>query len=549
MNEEPWYKNAVIYAVDVHRFNDADGDGRGDFIGLTDKLGYLADLGVTCLWLLPFYPTPGRDNGYDVSGYLQVDPRLGTFDEFVSFLEAAGEHSLRVIVDLVVDHTSNEHPWFQAARRNPHSHFHDYYVWADHPPPVPPGRGSMFPEQESTVWTFDEVADRYYYHRFYHFEPELNTANPDVQEEIKHVLDFWLSFGISGFRVDAANHLIQRRGLPSTKPNDPLGLLEEMRNVVASHDPEALLLGEADEPPEELSLFFGKEGETFNMLFNFALNGYIFLALARGEIEPIVQALRQLPDPPASAQWANFLRNLDELDLERLTDAERQEVMDTFAPEDEMRIFGRGIRRRLAPLLEGNRQRMECVFSLLFSLPGAPMIVYGDEIGMGEDLSQKERDAVRAPMQWTDEQNAGFSSASEQDLVQPLIRSGPFSYETVNVALQQEEAGSFLNWMKRLIHTRRQCSEIGCGTWHLFDVDPPGVMAHRCVWQDGIVIALHNLSTNEQEVTLDLRDQQGRKLKNLFAGEKEEASRIEGRRRVTLKPYGYRWYRVVGEHT
>ena len=546
MNEEPWYKNAVIYAVDVSRFNDADGDGWGDFTGLTNKLGYLADLGVTCLWLLPFYPTPGRDNGYDVSDYFRVDPRLGTFDDFLAFLEAAGEHSLRVIVDLVVDHTSNEHPWFQAARRSPDSRFHDYYVWTDHPPPVPPGRGSMFPGQEPTVWTFDEVAGQYYYHRFYHFEPELNTANPAVQEEIKQVLDFWLSFGISGFRVDAANHLIQMRGLPSTKPDDPLGLLGEMRSVATSHDPEALLLGEADEPPEELSLFFGKEGDAFNMLFNFALNGYIFLAFARGEIEPVVQALRQLPDPPASAQWANFLRNLDELDLERLTDSERQEVMDAFAPEDGMRIFGRGIRRRLAPMMEGDRQRMECAFSLLFSLPGAPMIVYGDEIGMGDDLSQEGRDAVRAPMQWANEQQAGFSSAPTQDLLQPPIRSGPFSYEKENVATQQEEAGSFLNWMKRLIHMRRQCPEIGCGTWHLFDVESSSVMAHRCVWQDGIVIAIHNLSTDEQEVTIDLRDQQGRKLESLLE-EGKDASHIEGRRRITLKPYGYKWYRVAGE--
>ena len=543
--EQDWYKNAIIYAVDIHRFKDANGDGRGDFVGLTNQLNYLADLGVTCLWLLPFYPSPGRDNGYDVSNYFEIDPRLGTFDDFVAFLHAAGERSMRVMMDIVMDHTSDEHPWFQAARRDPESHYRDYYIWADSPPPVPPDKQTMFPGQEETVWSYDEIADQYYYHRFYHFEPDLDTTHPHVQEEIRRVLDFWLSFGISGFRIDAANHVIETHGTESAESRDPHGILKGMRTVTESRNSTAVLLGEADEPPEDLPPFFGDNDE-LHMLFNFALNNYLFLALAREEADPVIQAFRQIPDPPTSGQWANFLRNLDELDLERLSQPDREELLDVFAPKEEMRIFGRGIRRRIAPMLEGDRRRMELVFSLLFSLPGAPVLAYGDEIGMGEDLSQKGRNAVRAPMQWSSKKNGGFSSAAKEKLVQSAIDDGPFSYEEVNVADQRDDDNSFLSWMKRLIQTRRQCPELGHGTWRPFKVGSPHVLAHRCTWKGSMVVAVHNLSSDEQEVTLELHDQRGRELKDLLA-EKEQGSRIEGDYPVSLPPYGYRWYRVTGE--
>lgn len=536
-----WYKNAIIYALDLHRFMDGDGDGCGDFEGLTQKLGYLSDLGVTCLWLLPFYPSPQQDNGYDVSDYRHIDRQVGSFEDFDRFLQAAGEHSLRVIVDLVVDHTSKEHPWFQAARRSQDSRYRDYYVWSEHPPPVPSGKGPMFPGEQESVWTYDEKAGQYYSHRFYAFEPDLNTSNPEVQEEIRRIIDFWLSFGVSGFRVDAANHLIEP-SLSSPDEEPAHSILEKIRATTQAHNPEAVLLGEADEPPEELAEYFGDDDQ-LHMLFNFVLNNYLFLGLAREEAGPIAHALRRLPRPPAGGQWANFLRNLDELDLERLPDEDQKEVIEQFAPDDEMRIYGRGIRRRLAPMLEGNPRRLKMAFSLLFSLPGAPVIVYGDEIGMGEDLSQPGRDAVRAPMQWSPEKNAGFSSAREEELLQPVIRDGPFGVEEVNVRDQEKDPDSLLNWMKQAIHLRRRCPEIGEGNLKLFDVQTPEVLAHRCVWKDTTFVAVHNMSGDEQEVTLDLRDQRGRTLKKLFGEPMEEVS-LTGDVDVTLEPYGFRWYRI-----
>lgn len=543
-----WYKNAVIYAVDVHRYMDSNGDGRGDFAGLTSRIGYLAELGVTCLWLLPFYPTPDRDNGYDVADYYNVDPRLGTLDDFLEFLHRAGEHGIRVVLDLVMDHTSDEHPWFVAARYDPTSRFRHYYTWADYPPPTPPDMGNIFPGQENTVWTYDPISGSYYHHRFYHFEPDLNTANPDVIDEIERALDFWLSFGISGFRVDAASHMIESYE-PGAMSSDRHDVLKDIRSYVSRRLPDAALIGEADVSPNKLASFFG-DGDELNVLFNFVLNNYIFLAFAREEARPIIQALSMLPAIPASGQWANFLRNLDELDLERLPELDRQEVFDAFAPNEDMRIFGRGIRRRLAPMFDGDRRRLEMAFSLLFTLPGSPVIIYGDEIGMGEDLRQQGRHAVRAPMQWSGEANGGFSEAPAGQLMQPAIEDGPFGYHARNVAAQQQDPESFLNWMKRLIHTRRACPEFGQGNWQIFekeiDEQAPQVLAHRCAWKDGIVIAVHNLSGEEQEITLDLRDQRGRRLEGIF-GKATHHVLEEGMNRIQLDPYGYGWYRIEGE--
>lgn len=544
--ESLWYKNAIIYAIDIHRFKDANGDGIGDFSGLIDRLDYLSDLGVTCIWLLPFYPTPYRDNGYDINDYFGVDPRVGSLDDFIAFLREAGKRSIRVMLDLVLDHTSDTHPWFIAARHNPDSRFRDYYSWTKYPPPVPPDKGPIFPGQEDTVWSYDETSQSYYYHRFYHFQPSLNTSNPEVQEEIKRILDFWLSFRVSGFRIDAVSHLVEGHGLKSTEPSNPHGILKDIHAFVDRFQPDVALLGEADVEPQELASFFGDNDE-LHLLFNFVLNNYLFLSLAREEATPIHKGLTQLPNRSVLGQWANFLRNLDELDLERLTDDERQAVFERFAPEETMKIFGRGIRRRLAPMLEGNRRRMEMAFSLLFSLPGTPVFVYGDEIGMGEDLTQEGRDAVRAPMQWSDEKNAGFSSAAKSRLVQPVIDEGPFGYKDVNVAAQQEDPDSFLNWVKKLVQVRRKCPEFGHGAWRLMEVDSSVVLVHRCVWKNGIVIAVHNFSGEEQRVVLDLNDQRGRQLSDLVGGDVSTERLAEGSYEIMLGPYGYRWYRIEGE--
>jgi maltose alpha-D-glucosyltransferase/alpha-amylase len=373
--KDRWYENATFYAIDMEAFADGNGDGIGDFAGLTDRLDYLEGLGVDCLWLLPFYLSPNRDNGYDVADYYGVDDRHGTLGEFVEFVREADRRGIRVIVDLVVNHTSDQHPWFQQARSDPDSEYRDYYVWREDPPDDPdPHRGPVFPGEEDAVWSYDEEAEAFYYHRFYHFQPDLNTANPDVREEIRKIMGFWLQLGVSGFRVDAATLMIDNKGgLESTKLEDPHGVLKDMRHFVE------------------------RRGDEMNVLLNFLLDAYLVLALAEQEAEPIRKVLDLLPDPPAECQWANFLRNYDELNVGRLPPEDQQNVFEAFAPDEEMRIYGRGIRRRLASMLEGDRDRIELAYSLLFSLPGTPLLIYGDEIGMGDDLSLPGRGAGSDP--------------------------------------------------------------------------------------------------------------------------------------------------------
>lgn len=543
MRSELWYKNAIIYAVDVSVFADSDGDGVGDLRGVIERLDYIADLGVTCLWLLPFYPSPRRDNGYDIAGYMGVDGALGTLDDFIELVQKSGERGIRVLIDLVMNHTSDTHPWFQAARRAPDSRYRGYYVWTDAPPPTPPGEGSIFPGQENGVWTFDEVAGLYYYHKFYHFQPDLNLSNPEVRDEIHRVLEFWLSFGISGFRVDAAPHMIAKNGIPGTKPTDPHGVLRGMNELVRSRRSDAVLLGESDVEPEKLAVYYG-DGDELNMLFNFVLDNYLFLALAREEAEPLCMALRRMPTVPESGGWANFLRNLDELDLERLDDDQRAAVFEAFAPHEQMRIFGRGIRRRLAPMLGGDRKRLELAWSLLFSMPGAPTFIYGDELGMGEDLELEGRDAVRTPMQWSARRNAGFSGAPKKELARPVIESGAFSYKNVNVAAQQDDEDSLLRWMQRLIRARRSCPEFGLGSWYTIAFDDPAVFAQVIEWKGNPVVTVHNLGADRAEIVLDLADEHAAGLEPVFGDGSCEA--LGGCRfRLELEGYDYRWYRVA----
>lgn len=534
-----WYKNAVMYGLDVATFQDSNGDGVGDFPGLISRLDYLVDLGVTCLWLLPFFPSPNRDNGYDVTDYFGVDPRLGTFDEFRTFVHQAGERGLRVLIDLVMDHTSDGHPWFRAARQDPASRYRRYYTWTDCPPPHEPGKGTIFPDEESSVWTYDEIAGQYYYHRFYHFEPDLDVMCPDVRDEIKRVIDFWLSFGVSGFRVDAVSHMIESP-IPIRDPalvHDPHRVLRDLRSFASSRRADVALLGEADVKPDELAAFFG-EGTELHLLYNFFLDNLLFLSLATGRAEPIERALRLLPVIPAECQWVNFLRNLDELDLERLTDEEREQVYDAFAPERNMRIFGRGIRRRLAPMLSDHR-RYGMALSLLFSLPGTPMLIYGDEIGMGDNLSLDGRNAVRTPMQWSSARHAGFSTARQRALTVPIVTKGPFSYRHVNVEAQAADPDSTLNVVKRLIRLRRQCPEWGWGTCRVLASGEPGIFAHSCEWKGRRLIAIHNLT--DKPVSVRLEREQGTALVPLLQC---DARPYDDSYRLEVPSYGYGWYRV-----
>jgi maltose alpha-D-glucosyltransferase/alpha-amylase len=542
-----WYKNAIFYAIDVECYLDSNGDGFGDFKGLIRRLDYLADLGVTCLWLLPFYPSPFRDNGYDVSDHYGVDPRLGSPGEFVEFLREARERGLRVIVDLIANHTSDQHPWFRDARRSPGSIYRDYYIWSEEP--VDTGKKPIvFSEddpEDASVWEFDEEAGAWYYHTFYPFQPDLNIANPDVRAEIREIMGFWLQLGVSGFRIDAAPHMIEEKGTEG--PEDPHRVMRTLRRFAASRRGDAVLLAETDVEPEQLRHYFGGgDGDEMNVLFNFQLDNYLFLALAREEAEPLRWALRLLPPRPATGQWANFLRNLDELDLERLSEVERQEVYAAFAPKEEMRIYGRGIRRRLAPMLGGDRRRIELAYSLLFTLPGSPLLVYGDEIGLGDDLSLPERWAVRTPMQWSDAPNAGFSAAPAEKLVRPVVAGGDFAYERVNVEAQRRDPESLLNWLREAMRVRRANPVFGWGDCRLVETGHAAVLAHRSEWEGSVVVAVHNLSSKRAQVELNLPEGEADELVNLLGPDAGRHARLS-RGRLELEGYGCRWYRVGPE--
>ena len=472
-----WFKNAVIYSLDVATFQDTDGDGIGDLPGVTERLDYLRGLGVTCLWLLPFFPTPDRDNGYDVSDYYGVDPRHGDLGDFIALLEAADELGIKVVVDLVVQHTSDEHPWFRAACSSRDSPYRDYYVWSDDPeqePPVDP----MFPEWQKGTWTWSEEAGQYYRHLFYGFEPDLDVANPAVRDEIAKVVRFWLRLGVSGFRIDAAPHLAQQASRARSE-DDGHWYLAELRRFVESINPEAVLIAETDITPPQYGAYFGG-GAQVHMQFNFYLNNFLWLSLARRDTAAIGRALQALPPAPHAGQYAVWLRNHDELDLRRLTEEERAEVLEQFAPDPDMQLFRRGPRRRAAPMIT-DPSRLRMAHALVFSLPGAPVLWYGEEIGMGDDLSLQERAAVRTPMQWSSRlPNAGFSDARVEDLVRPVLVEGPFGAgDGVTVEDESARRDSLLDEISRLVRVRRQVPEIGTGRWHIVDTGCPTVLGVR----------------------------------------------------------------------
>jgi maltose alpha-D-glucosyltransferase / alpha-amylase len=539
MAEERWYKHAIIYALDVRTFLDSDGDGIGDFQGLIDRLDYLAGLGVTCLWLLPIHPSPWRDDGYDVTDHYGVHPELGTAGTFVELLREASERGFRVIIDLVLNHTSDEHPWFQEARSGD-ARFRDFYVWSKERA-EDAETGVVFPGHQRTTWTYDRKAGAYYFHRFYDFQPDLNIANPRVRREMARIMGYWATLGLSGYRMDAIPFLIEPAGAGEPKPGPRFEYLHQLRQHLSWIRGDAVLLGEANVGREEIDKYFGVGG--MHMLFNFMLNQRVFLALARSEAAPIVEALQETAGIPEADQWAVFLRNHDELDLGRLSEEERQEVFDAFGPEPAMQLYGRGIRRRLAPMLGGDRRRLEMAYSLLFTLPGTPVIRYGDEIGMGDDLSLPERDAIRTPMQWSGERNAGFSAARSSDLVVPVVGRGEFGYRRVNVADQRRDQSSLLNWFVRMIRARKECPEFGIGSCRVIPSGSPRVLVLVSEAATGTALAVHNLSDRPDPVRLEL-DPRWR-LEEWFAdGEyQDEERRAEGN--VDVGPYGYRWFRVT----
>lgn len=544
MINDLWYKNAVIYCLSVATYLDASGDGIGDFRGLMRRLDYLSGLGITAVWLMPFQPSPFRDDGYDVADYYGVDPRFGTLGDFVEFTKAAEERGMRVLIDLVVNHTSDQHAWFQDARRDPDSKYRDWYVWSKKKPQQS-DKGVVFPGVQRSTWSYDDEAKAWYFHRFYDFQPDLNTANPEVQAEILKIMGFWVQLGVSGFRMDAVPFVIAAKGTPVRKPLEQYDMLRLFREFLQWRRGDAIILAEANVMPDTDMEYFGSSGDRMQMMFNFQVNQTLFYALAAADSRPLEKALHATRRRPATGQWGQFLRNHDELDLGRLTDEQRQTVFAAFGPKPEMQLYERGIRRRLAPMLDGDRRRMELAYSLMLTLPGTPVIRYGDEIGMGDDLRLPERSCARTPMQWSTEPQAGFTKAEKPIL--PVISGGPYGFEHVNVAAQRRDPNSFLNWTERAVRMRKEVPEIGWGDFRVLRTGTPAVLALRYDWRNNAVVFLHNLSASPLEIAFVTSPdpRAGEPLVNLLTDDHSEAD-SSGKHHVLLEAFGYRWYRLGG---
>lgn len=541
---DQWYENAIIYCLDVETYADSDGDGIGDFPGLTRRLDYLSGLGVTCVWLMPFYPSPGQDDGYDIADYTTVDPRYGTMADFDEFILEANERGMHVIIDLVPNHTSVEHPWFQSARQGPDSPYHDYYVWRDDDP----GDTSdqvVFPGRQKGIWTKDEVAGKWYLHHFYDFQPDLDFTNPAVREEFRKIIGLWLRQGVDGFRIDAAPFIIEVEGQDQEmRLGAAHQFLRELKDFATVRRGNAILLGEVDEGLSVIADYFGG-GNELQALFNFILHRYMFLGLAQESADPISFGMNQLPSIPGTGQWVNFLRHHDELNLSRLTKEQRQQVFAAFGPDKNMQVYDRGLRRRLAPMLGNDQRRIRLAWSLMFSLPGAPLIYYGEEIGMGEDLGQPERMAVRTPMQWTPYDYGGFSSAPPDRLVRPILSGGEYGFERVSVGAQRGERDSLLNWMAGLTRARRECSEIGAGQSSLVETGSDAVFGIRYELDDSVLVIVNNLSGKRQTAALGLSPTEVRTATELFADRPYDPLDPDDPQ-VRLAPYGFQWLRAGG---
>lgn len=553
-----WWKNAVVYCLDVQTYFDGNGDGVGDFRGLTERLDHLVDLGVDVLWLMPFYPSADADDGYDITDYYSVDPRLGTLGDFVEFLRTAHEKGFRVIADLVVNHTSNQHPWFQAARSDPGSPYRDWYVWRDEPGPTRPG-DVVFPDRETSLWTKDRKAGQYYLHRFYRTQPDLNVANPAVRDEIARIMGFWMALGLSGFRVDAVPFLLETQGPgggPGVDPDlpDPHGYLRDLRAYLNRRHGGAILLGEVNLPHAQAREFFGDEdGDELTMLFDFPTMQAMYLALARGQAGPLRTALAGRTTTPDDSQWAVFARNHDELTLDKLSGAERQEVFAAFGPDEDLQLYGRGLRRRLPPMLDGDPARIRLVYSLVLSLPGTPTLFYGEEIGMGECLALEGRLAVRSPMQWSAGPLGGFTADADLDpgrLTRPFPEP-PYAPDQVNVADQRHDPASLLAFVRERIRCYRENAEFGWGRTTVLDHELPSVLAHRSDWAGGTVLAVHQLADAAVTVPLSLPGEpDGSALVELVGSGHgtRPGTRLplrDGAVPVDVAAFGARWFRLV----
>jgi len=540
MPDDLWYKDAVFYELHVKAYSDEDGNGMGDFPGLVRRLDHLQDLGVDCVWLLPMYPSPFRDDGYDISDYCAVHPQYGSLDDFRAFLDAAHRRGLRVVTELVLNHTSDQHPWFRESRSSRDNPKRDYYVWSDTEDRYR-GVRIIFRDTEMSNWAWDPVSKAYYWHRFFSHQPDLNFDNPQVREEIWRVMRFWLELGVDGFRVDAVPYLVEREGTACENLPETHEVMRELRRRMDAEFPGRMLLAEANMWPEDVRPYFGT-GDEFHMAFHFPLMPRMFMALRLEDRKPLVEIVERTPEIPPSCQWGLFLRNHDELTLEMVTDAERDYMYEEYARDPVARI-NLGIRRRLAPLLDGDRRRIELMNALLLSLPGSPVLYYGDEIGMGDNVYLGDRNGVRTPMQWTGGWNGGFSSADPERLYQPIISNPVYGYQAVNVESQRRQDNSLLNWTRRLIQVRRSSRVFGRGSIEFLRPANHRVLAYVRRLGDETVLVVNNLAGSAQAVELDLRGLAGAIPIEMFG--RSLFPRVGERPYVmTLGPYDFFWFRL-----
>jgi maltose alpha-D-glucosyltransferase/alpha-amylase len=541
MEQDPlWYKKALIYELHIRAFHDSNADGHGDIPGLIEKLPYLQDLGVDCLWLLPHYPSPLRDDGYDIADYYAVHPDYGTLADFQRLVEAAHQRGIRLITELVVNHTSDQHPWFQESRRDPKSPKRDWYVWSDTDDKYK-GTRIIFLDTERSNWTWDPVAKQYFWHRFFSHQPDLNYDNPEVQEAMLDVMRFWLNMGVDGFRCDAVPYLFEREGTNNENLPETHAFLKRLRKTIDTEYPNKMLLAEANQWPADVRVYFG-DGDEFHMGFHFPVMPRLFMAVRKEDRTPIVEILQQTPDIPDNCQWAIFLRNHDELTLEMVTDEDRDYMYREYAMDPRMRI-NLGIRRRLAPLMDNGRRRIELMHSLLFTLPGTPVMYYGDEIGMGDNIYLGDRNGVRTPMQWTSDRNAGFSRADSARLYAPVTADPVYGYQAINVEAQDRIKTSLLHWVKRLIKVRQRYPAFALGKLRFVNPDNRKVLAFTREWQGQTILIICNLSRFAQPAVIDLRDWEGCVPVELM-GETPFPRISSLPYQLSLGPYMFLWFRL-----
>ena len=535
-----WFKRAVFYEIHIRGFFDGNDDGSGDFRGLVDKLDYLQWLGVDCVWLLPMYPSPLRDGGYDIADFFAIHPDYGTVEDFKGFVDQAHQRGIRVIADLVMNHTSSDHPWFQESRANPAGPKGDWYVWSDSDTPYGDAR-IIFLDSEASNWTFDPVRGQYYWHRFFFHQPDLNFDNPEVQEAMLNVLRFWLDLGIDGFRLDAVPYLYERRAASGENLPETHDYLKRVRSEVDARYPDRVLLAEANQWPEDVVEYFG-DGDECHMAFHFPVMPRMFMSVRREDATPLYEILDRTPDIPDNCQWGLFLRNHDELTLEMVTDEERDYMYEEYAKDPRMKI-NLGIRRRLAPLLDNGRDEIELMHAILFSLPGSPVLYYGDEVGMGDNVYLGDRDGVRTPMHWTGDRNAGFSRADWAQLyLQPLM-DPVYGYQAVNVEAQLRTPTSMLRWLHRFVALRKEHPVFGLGTYEPLRAQNSKIFAHIRRFEEDIVLCVHNLARSAQAVELDLSEYIGLVPEEMF-GRTRFPAIGDLPYLLTLAPRGFFWFQL-----